>query len=344
MLDVLVVGGGPAGLATALYAARAGLDVAVLDRRRTSAGDKACGEGLMPTAVRALRELGIDPPGPDITGITYRNTASVAVAQFNREPGRGVRRTVLHEELRTAIRAYRVPVREATVNRIEQGPEQVRAGGLAARWLVAADGLHSPVRRSLEPDRTLMLRRRRPRRWGLRRHYAVAPWTDTVEVTWGQLGEAYVTPVGPQTVGVVMLSQNREHFDTQLAGFPRLQHRLIKTAQLSSDRGAGPLHQPVPQRMIGRVFLVGDAAGYLDAMTGEGISVALASARVLVECLAAGRPERYEQEWRRVSRPYRAITSALLWARHRPLLARSVVPAAARFPAAFAATVNRLGG
>ena len=70
MRDLLVAGGGPVGLATALYAHRAGLEVAVLEPRPAPI-DKACGEGLMPAAVQALAGLGIQPPGRPLRGVRY---------------------------------------------------------------------------------------------------------------------------------------------------------------------------------------------------------------------------------------------------------------------------------
>src|SRR5699024_5688102 len=70
MIDLIVAGGGPIGLAAALYANRAGLTVRVLEPR-TGAIDKACGEGLMPGAVEMLHDLGVDPPGHPVRGIRY---------------------------------------------------------------------------------------------------------------------------------------------------------------------------------------------------------------------------------------------------------------------------------
>jgi flavin-dependent dehydrogenase len=96
--------------------------------------------------------------------------------------------------------------------------------------------------------------------------------------------------------------------------------------------------------VAGRVLLVGDAAGYVDALTGEGIAVAVAGARALVDCLARDRPQDYERAWRRASRSYRVLTGSLLWARRQPLLGPAVVPAAARLPWVFGRAVDQLAG
>ncbi|MFJ6722849.1 NAD(P)/FAD-dependent oxidoreductase, partial [Streptomyces sp. NPDC091259] len=70
MIDLLVAGGGPAGLATAIHGALAGLEVVVAEPRPTPI-DKACGEGLMPGAVHRLAELGVPVAGRDFRGIRY---------------------------------------------------------------------------------------------------------------------------------------------------------------------------------------------------------------------------------------------------------------------------------
>lgn len=150
MIDLLVAGGGPAGLATAIHGALAGMEVVVLEPRPTPI-DKACGEGLMPGAVRRLQELGVRVPGSPFRGIRYLDGVSGLHAEglFRTGPGLGTRRTVLQAAL--AERADRLGVRVLArrVGEVRQDEDRVGAAGLTARHLVAADGLHSPVRRGL---------------------------------------------------------------------------------------------------------------------------------------------------------------------------------------------------
>ena len=89
------------------------------------------------------------------------------------------------------------------------------------------------------------------------------------------------------------------------------------------------------------MLLVGDAAGYVDALTGEGLGIAFGAAELLVDCVAADRPQDYDRRWRRMSRRYRLLTAAVLGASASPLRSR-IVPAAAQFPAVFGGVVNLL--
>ena len=336
MIDVLVAGGGPVGLATALYADRAGLEVAV-QQPRPAPIDMACGEGLMPAALQALAELGIEPPGRPLRGVRYVDGTHSAQALFPAAAGRGVRRTALQGCLRDAVAARGITVHQASLTELRQDESGVRAAGLGARYLVGADGLHSTVRRLTG----LALPGRSPVRWGLRRHYRIEPWSDLVEVHWCPTAEAYLTPVARDLIGLAILSGQRASFEDQLACFPALSQRL-STAAGSRVLGAGPLRQRTRARVAGRVLLVGDAAGYVDALTGEGITVGLAAARLLVDCLAAGRPQDYERLWSRSSRRYRMLTGGLLWVAGRPVLRRGIVRTAAAAPKVFEQVVGQL--
>lgn len=336
MIDLLVAGGGPAGLATAIHGARAGLEVVVVERRRGPV-DKACGEGLMPHALQQLGVLGADPPGMPFHGITYLDGRRRVTGRFRCGPGRGVRRTSLHASLLDAATAAGVRIEYRTVDRVTQDTESVHCAGFRARYLAAADGLHSPIRASLGLARSSG----DPRRWGLRRHIAIAPWSDCVEVYWSAGGEAYVTPVAEDCVGVAILTAHRGGVSEHLEAFPALKDRIDGHPH-GPDRAAGPLRQRVRNRTAGRVLLVGDAAGYVDALTGEGLGIAFSAGELLVGCIVAGRPADYDRQWRQMSRRYRILTAGVLHASAHPALRSRIVPAADTFPGVFTGMVNLL--
>jgi flavin-dependent dehydrogenase len=334
--DLVVVGGGPVGLATALYASRAGLDVRVLEARAGTI-DKACGEGLMPAAVAALADLGVDPPGHAFRGIRYVAGAHVAEASFRAGPGRGVRRTVLHTALRDAVREAGVSVTRHRVSKVQQDDDGVSVDDVRARYVVAADGLHSPLRRMLGLDAPA----HGAVRYGLRSHVRVAPWSDYVEVHWVPGAEAYVTPVAADLVGVAVLTDRRGTYEEHISLFEGLAG-LVRGRTTTPVLGAGPLRQRSRRRVAGRVLLVGDAGGYVDALTGEGIAIGLAQARAAVACIAGGDHEQYDARARRLARRHELLTHALLRATAHDVLRRRLVPAAQRLPWVFSTAVNQL--
>ena len=179
MIDLLVAGGGPGGLVTATYAARAGLKAVVIERRPGPI-DKACGEGLMPHTVKHLQNIGVSPHGKAFHGITYLDSTHRVRADFRSGQGLGMRRTALSEALHDAASAAGVRIVRSDIGAVSQDASSVRCGDFEARYLAAADGLHSPIRRSLGLD----LPSRGRRRWGIRRHFHIAPWSDTVAVSY----------------------------------------------------------------------------------------------------------------------------------------------------------------
>jgi flavin-dependent dehydrogenase len=339
-VDLLVAGGGPAGLATALLARRAGMSVLVAEPRADPI-DKACGEGLMPGGLVRLLALGVDPPGVPLRGIAYRAGVRSARACFAAGPGRGVRRTALQGALRARAAQAGISWVARRVAGLRQDAHGVEAAGVRARWLVGADGLHSRVRR----DAGIASAAGAPARFGQRRHYAVAPWSEFVEVWWSAHAEAYVTPVAPDVVGIAILHRRAGlGFDALLDGFPEVRDRLGAAEPAGPVLGAGPLRRTVRARVRGRVLLVGDAAGYEDALTGEGVSLALNQAEAVVSALVSGDLAGYEAQWRRRTRGYRLLTRGLVLLTAARPVRGAVVPICVACPPLFRGAVNALAG
>ena len=342
MSSVLVVGGGPVGLASAIEARLAGFDVTVLEPREGPI-DKACGEGLMPGALPLLDSLGVAPRGFALRGVSYRSSSHRADHLFAGGHGLGVRRTTLSAALHARAESLGVSFIDHRVEAISQDAQSVTVAGpsfetLTADWMLAADGLHSTVARLLDLQRPAPRSRRR---YGLRRHYRVEPWSDLIEVHFTGFGEVYVTPTADGMVGLALLARRGTDFDTALAASPELAARVAGAPHASELRGAGPFRQRTRQRTAGRVLLVGDASGYVDAITGEGLRLGFDQARVAVAALVAGSPEAYERDWLRVTRDFRVLTSGLALAAATPVHG-AIVPLAARLPRVFAGAVERL--
>jgi flavin-dependent dehydrogenase len=170
------------------------------------------------------------------------------------------------------------------------------------------------------------------------RHYAIGPWTDHVEVYWSDAAEAYVTPLGPRQVGVSLLFEGlRPDFPTLLDRFPRLAQRLDGAPPAARQTGAGPLERRARAVARGDLALVGDAAGYIDAITGEGLSIAFRDAFAVIEAIRRGDLRLYAADRRRAARLPETLTRLVLAVERRPALRRRVLRALARDPGLFRA-------
>jgi flavin-dependent dehydrogenase len=162
------------------------------------------------------------------------------------------------------------------------------------RWIVGADGGQSAVRTAAAMQRGQV----RSRRFALRQHFELADGAELseyVEVDWARGAQAYVTPVGDNRVGVAVLAKEKlPSMASALEKFPGLQARLSGASLCSSPRGAVTLHQSLARTVQGSLALVGDAGGSVDAITGDGLSLAFLSALALAPALKAGRLDRYE--------------------------------------------------
>ncbi|MCZ3389318.1 MAG: FAD-dependent monooxygenase [Actinomycetia bacterium] len=343
-MKVVVVGGGPVGLYAAAAAQLAGMDATVIEQRE-GVIDKACGEGLMPAALGALREIGVDPVGVEFGGIRYLDAegrrqvrATLATA-----PGRGVQRTTLMAALLARTESVGVTSIHDRVIGIDQDATRVcltlaRGGGVEADVVLGCDGLSSGVRSAIGLGRVTT----GPVRYGLRQHFSVRPWSDDIEVYWASRGEAYLTPVAPEIVGVALLGERGGTFNDRLADFPALVARLGGALPVGATLGAGPLRRRAAHPLRGRVLLVGDAAGYVDALTGEGLAIGFIGARAAVSAAASGNLDQYAADWSRITRRFRWSTEALLRATQWRGSRAALLPLAQRMPTVFSRAVTTM--
>jgi flavin-dependent dehydrogenase len=325
--DVFVVGGGPAGLAAAIAARQQGLSVMVADSAVPPI-DKACGEGLMPDAQVALRRLGLSIYSNEtgrFQGIKFIGPEGAVQARFPRGEGIGIRRTLLHQALLEFANRLGVRMLWGTrVSALEGAGVRVGKDIISTRWLIGADGQHSRVRNwaGLSPAQE------HTQRIGVRKHFHVAPLSDFVEIYWGAQGQAYVTPVGKEEVCVALISRKRfTSFESGIAQFPALARHLESAQQTASVKGAISISRKLKSVVQGRVALIGESSGSVDAITGEGLAMAFRQAVALGHALAENNLMIYQEAHQKISSLPAFMGQSMLlmdrsaWVRHHALRA-----------------------
>lgn len=305
MLDVLIVGAGPAGAVAAAVLARAGARVRVVDRA-VFPRDKLCGDTVNPGTLATLARLGlarqIDNCGLPVEGMRLTGTNGVSVE--GRYPRGQIGRALVRRQfdwmlLQDAVAAGAqfepaVAVRDAL---IEDGRVAgVRAGGrgwrfdLRARVTIAADGRRSALASSLR----LARHPRRPRRWAIGA-YVEAAAESTTSPVFGEMhirsgryigiarvpgGLTNVCLVKPWRPGDAVFGRPGDLLLAELARDPLLRDRFAGARFAGPPCVLGPLAVDVEPSAIDGLLLAGDAAGFVDPMTGDGLCFAVRGAEL----------------------------------------------------------------
>lgn len=334
--DVFVLGGGPAGLAAAIAARCSGFRVLLADAENPPI-EKACGEGLMPDSLEAAAELGISIPlsaGYAFRGIRFQSASHYVEADFPNGTGLGVRRLALQPVLaEAAARAGVELMWRRPVTGIGNGSVSMGAERVCARWIIGADGAQSSVRRWAGLNHF----HRNSQRFSYRRHFRIAPWSEYMEIHWGERCQFYVTPVSANEICLVLMTRDQhQRVADALPGFPHLQKRLEGVPAVTSERGAYAVTRKLREVTCGQVALIGDASGNVDPITGEGLCLAFRQAGALAEALVAEDLSLYELAHRRLSRRPRFMADFMLLMDRSNFLQRRTMQAFTTCPRLFA--------
>jgi flavin-dependent dehydrogenase len=339
--DVFVIGGGPAGLAAAIAARRRDLRVIVADGNKPPI-DKPCGEGLMPDSIATLQELGVEiAPGEGypLRGVKFLEKDRSATACFPTGRGVGLRRPILHKKMLDRAVDLGVQFRwETPVTSIRENGVNLAGGDFVqAKWIIGADGGQSRVRRwaGLESSN------KRDTRLAWRAHFALAPWSEYVEIHWGDNAQAYVTPVSVNEVCVVMASRN-ENRDIRVAlkEFPELASRLSAERLSRPARGTVTTMHRLKRVCRGNVALIGDASGSVDAITGEGLSLSFRQAVALADAMEKDCLDLYQKAHRQFARRPTFMARLLLLLDGRTRLRRRTLTVFRHNPELFARLIS----
>jgi flavin-dependent dehydrogenase len=380
--DVIVVGAGPAGAASAILLAEHGLHVLVLERGARPRA-KICGEYLSPEAGRVLDRLGVlktvETNGavalagmritaPDGTTLTGRYQTVGAFRPY-RQHAIGVSRAVLDGALGDRLRALPIDVRDdlrVTDVLVEEGSvvgvEAIDRGGFArafhARLVVAADGRASTVAQRLGCRRPHRLSR-----MALVTYVSgVADCRDLGEIFVDPPDYGILNPLAPDHINASLVvpladaapwsDRLEDFFVARVKQLPHLARRLAGARREAPVQAMGPLAYRVSAPRERGVLLVGDAAGFYDPFTGEGIYTALRGAELAAEAIVravragdapAGAPAAYRRARHAVFAEKEWVTRALQLLIARRRLANAAAHWLARRPAALAALLGVIG-
>ena len=303
--DLLIVGAGPAGSAAAITAARAGRHVVLLDRAEFPR-DKTCGDGLTADALRRLEALGVtlaglgaSVPVHDVVLVSPAGRRITAPLPPDGSHARVVRRIDLDAALVARARAVGAEVREgADVVGFRSTDAEVQAtladgAVIRAPFAIAADGRYSTIRSLLAPgDRPTA------GEWSAFRQYFTGYSDARLWVLFERdllPGYAWVFPLpdGRANVGFGMLRGRGVTGRTIARAWHGLLERPALRAVLGPDARPESPHRawPIPSHFdadrltSGRVMFVGDAAGVVDPMTGEGIAQAIETGTLAAEAI-----------------------------------------------------------
>ena len=331
-VDVIVVGSGPAGSATAAGLARGGASVVLLESA-THPRPKACAEYASPRIVEELLRMGMAPgawrdAAVPLEGMEmHAGGRSVRIGYADRLGRRrswGVDRRRFDARLAAHAQesGARLQDRTRVVDLVEDrgrvcGVRLRRPDGgqssLRAAWVVGADGARSTVARRAGVEARVHL----PRRLGLVAHFEPVDGLDDH----GEMHAAAGWYVGlapvPDALNVGMAlpldggGRAEDRFAAAIAAMPAVARRLARSRRTGPIRGAAPIGHRVRDAAGPGWLLVGDAAGFVDPFTGEGIHRALRGARAATEAILAGGdvPNTYRAARRRAF----AAKSALGW-------------------------------
>ena len=339
--DVLVIGGGPAGLATAIAARQKGFSVIVADSDHPPI-DKPCGEGLMSHAVETLRQLGVAiPPHESFAfhGIRFVDESTRAEARFPHDFSVGVRRTTLHRILFERASTLSVDFRWKTrVTQLREDGAYLNNKPVRARWIVGADGFNSSTRRLAGLDSQFFA----AQRFGYRRHFRIAPWTDSMELYWGTNFQIYATPVSDDEVGIAVISNSSKfRIDQALPKMPSLWSRLRNANASSLERGAVTVSRALRRVVRGNVALVGDSSGSVDAITGEGLCLSFRQALALSDAFVQNDLSLYQKAHRKMFRKPMLSAGLLLFLARNDWARKLVLRTFSADPALFASLMAR---